>query len=291
MPNQSDLEKQLLGMDLYKLLEVEETSSLDEIKKAYRKRALELHPDKNLDKKEEAEKNFIQLQGAFKILSDKSARAAYDAVRFAKREKAKRDEQLDDKRRKLKQDLERREQQAREKVELIQKSKVEERLQKEIERLRREGNKLLEEETELINEQIRKSKIEVEKKPSVGGARLKITWPKSTANEMTEDLLRFMFAKYGQIDILVVSKKTSAILEYKTLAEGKACLRDEEELNKRYGISLKLMNNGPEQQQPEQQPETKETSIPSSAPTTELNFDNFDDFEAQVLKKLKSANS
>lgn len=92
-------------------------------------------------------------------MSDKSARAAYDAVRRARKEKAKRDEQLDDKRRKLKEQLESREKAAKEKSEeqtqKLKKNKEEERFQSEIERLRKEGNKLLEQEMEFINEQVR----------------------------------------------------------------------------------------------------------------------------------------
>ena len=41
---------------------------------------------------------FEKLDKAFEILVDKNARSAYDVVKRARREKAKRDEQLDDKR-------------------------------------------------------------------------------------------------------------------------------------------------------------------------------------------------
>jgi len=91
----------LLDIDIYKLFEtdenkIDETSSVNLIRKAYRKKALELHPDKNLNNKETDEKNFVQLHDAFKILSDKSARASYDALRKTRREQVKRDKQLDE---------------------------------------------------------------------------------------------------------------------------------------------------------------------------------------------------
>ncbi len=62
--------QQLLDQDLYKLFDLEEICTLEQIKKAYRKKALEIHSDKNLDNKEEVEKNFIELGKAFEILSD-----------------------------------------------------------------------------------------------------------------------------------------------------------------------------------------------------------------------------
>ncbi len=135
--------KQFLDMDLYELFGVDETATIDQIKKAYRKRALEAHPDKNPDNKEMAEKKFVQLGKALEVLGTEACKAAYDAVRRARKEKQIRDSLLDDKRRKLKNALEEREKWAREKAELhtekMKKSKEEERYQSEVDRLRSEG--------------------------------------------------------------------------------------------------------------------------------------------------------
>ncbi|PFH32266.1 DnaJ domain-containing protein [Besnoitia besnoiti] len=65
----------------YELLKVERTSSLDEIRKAFRRQALLLHPDKNADRVEEATREFQQLQEAYECLSDPQERAWYDAHR------------------------------------------------------------------------------------------------------------------------------------------------------------------------------------------------------------------
>ncbi|CAH8288814.1 unnamed protein product [Schistosoma bovis] len=62
----------------YKILGIEETASGDEIKKAYRRLALKWHPDKNPDKKEEAEKCFKLISEAYEILSDPKKRDIYD---------------------------------------------------------------------------------------------------------------------------------------------------------------------------------------------------------------------
>lgn len=49
------------------------------IKKAYRKKALELHPDRNFGDVEEATKKFADLQSAYEILSDPQERSWYDS--------------------------------------------------------------------------------------------------------------------------------------------------------------------------------------------------------------------
>uniref|UniRef100_A0A7S3GAA0 J domain-containing protein n=1 Tax=Palpitomonas bilix TaxID=652834 RepID=A0A7S3GAA0_9EUKA len=61
---------------LYEVLQVERTATAVEIKKAYRRLALQLHPDKN--KEEDAEEKFKSLQSAYAILSDEERRKLYD---------------------------------------------------------------------------------------------------------------------------------------------------------------------------------------------------------------------
>lgn len=55
----------------YKLLEVNNNASLEDIKKAYKKLAIIYHPDKNPNNKEEAEKKFKEISEAYEILSNK----------------------------------------------------------------------------------------------------------------------------------------------------------------------------------------------------------------------------
>lgn len=62
--------------DYYEILGVEKTASDSEIKKAFRKLALQYHPDKNKD--EGAEEQFKKIAEAYEVLSDETTRKKYD---------------------------------------------------------------------------------------------------------------------------------------------------------------------------------------------------------------------
>jgi len=68
--------------DYYEVLGVQKNASKDEIKKAYRKLALQYHPDKNPGDKQ-AEEKFKEAAEAFSILADDQKKAAYDQFGFA----------------------------------------------------------------------------------------------------------------------------------------------------------------------------------------------------------------
>ena len=53
--------------DWYKILGVSKTSSVAEIKRAYKKLALQWHPDKNVDNREEAEAQFREIAAAYEV--------------------------------------------------------------------------------------------------------------------------------------------------------------------------------------------------------------------------------
>lgn len=63
--------------DYYEILEVSQSASGDEIKKSYRRLALQLHPDRNPDDPS-AEERFKEATEAFQVLSNPDKRARYD---------------------------------------------------------------------------------------------------------------------------------------------------------------------------------------------------------------------
>jgi len=63
--------------DYYEVLGVSKTATTDELKKAYRKLAMQYHPDRNPDDKD-AEQKFKEAAEAYEVLNDADKRAKYD---------------------------------------------------------------------------------------------------------------------------------------------------------------------------------------------------------------------
>ncbi|CAI5983658.1 unnamed protein product [Closterium sp. NIES-65] len=107
-----------------------------EIKKAYRKRALELHPDKRPGDKAAAAE-FDELQKAYEVLSDEQARKAYDDLRVVRRERERKLGQQSSKRQRMVAELAEREKMAER--QRSEEERAKQRLKSEIERIRKEA--------------------------------------------------------------------------------------------------------------------------------------------------------
>ena len=65
-------------MDYYNVLEIDKRATEEEIKKAYKKKALRWHPDRNKGNEKEASKKFQDIAQAYSVLSDPEKRKMYD---------------------------------------------------------------------------------------------------------------------------------------------------------------------------------------------------------------------
>ena len=69
--------------DYYEILIVSRTAAIEEIKSSYRKLAMQWHPDRNPENKQEAEIRFRECTEAYTILSDPKKRQIYDSYGHA----------------------------------------------------------------------------------------------------------------------------------------------------------------------------------------------------------------
>ncbi|XP_028156570.1 dnaJ homolog subfamily C member 17 [Ostrinia furnacalis] len=240
--------KNIEDVDLYAILDIQISATESEIKKAYRKKALQCHPDKNPDDPKAAE-TFHELSRALEILTDASARAAYDRVLRAKAAAKLRHQELDSKRQKLKEDLERREREAA--AGQATRLTDEQKLAAEIERLQKEGSRLLLEEQQKVREEIQR-KMEILSEPVWDSSlnRIKIKW-KADKNDdnnggYDEPLLRRFLKKYGNITALIMSpkKKGSALVEFSSKEASEMAVELEKGLPDN-PLTLKWVNERP----------------------------------------------
>lgn len=244
------------------------------------------HPDKNPDNPKAAEL-FHELATALEILTDASARAAYDRILNAKKAAALRHAELDSKRRKLIDDLERREkeanaqQKARRTGYSADKS-PEEQLKDEMERLRKEGSRLLEEEQELMRKQLAEEWSKMQNAPSQWDSsqhRIKIKWKADKRDDTNggynETNLRDYLKKYGDIIGLVISskKRGSAVVEFKTQEAAEMAV-DYEKGNMDNPLTLEWIGNAP-----------KNANRAGNGSSTITDSD----FESLVLRQMRQA--
>ncbi|KDP39310.1 hypothetical protein JCGZ_01067 [Jatropha curcas] len=191
-----------------------------EISRAYKSKALELHPDKRPDDPN-AHDNFQKLKSSYEILKDEKARKLFDDLLRVKRERYVRDSQRDAKRQKMVSDLEERERaafapdpaaKARE-----EEDRIARKLKEEIARIR------------AMHSSKGVPAASASRRETTGGAKestsetdrekmLKVSWEKD-GEDYTLERLKELFLKFGQVEDVVISsskKKRSALVQMAT---------------------------------------------------------------------------
>ncbi|KAJ3361564.1 DnaJ (Hsp40), sub C, member 17 [Allomyces javanicus] len=222
-------------VDYYALLDITLDAEPGTIKKAYYKKSLELHPDKNRDNPNAATL-FHQIKQAYELLSDEAAKTAYDAIVRQRQEQRARFEKMDAAKRQMREDLEARERAA----ELARKQTVKTELNRsaEIERLRSENAQKLRDHTAQLahrtaaSAHVARSTVSTSSPPTSDPAHrtLKCKWRVSRVQH-TESTLRALFAPYGAVEQLLVapikpSKKTgTAVVQMARKENADAAMR------------------------------------------------------------------
>ena len=282
----------LRNTDLYGLLELQDDASAETIKKAYRKKALKFHPDKNLNNPKV--EMFHLLTKALEVLSDVAARGAYDRFQKAKKAAEERNRHLDSKRRKMKEELEARElnytfakKDTTFKAQVAPDMNPLSQLQKEVERLRNEGSKLVEMEQERMREEVRKLNINsnVQSSNQMTSPRLKVRWHvdkgDSSNSGIDEAFLRDFFGRYDEVTIIISPKKLgSAIVEFGNLQ------RAERAFTAVNGKTFELIwLSGPSSSHASTRT-TSSIPVPNTTPKAALTHQ---EYEARVLERMKEA--
>ncbi|KAF3053957.1 hypothetical protein E8E11_011970 [Didymella keratinophila] len=220
--------------DYYALLAVPFDAEESVIKRAYRKASIRYHPDKNPDNKDAADR-FIALGWARDILIDPKLKGEYDRARTRRREKAFQDELLSGNRRKMKEELERRERESADFGASLKRKRAAdlseaERREQEIQRLAEDGKRRRKE------AQDRKDQARREEEAAVAAAAEPVQSPEKRASRPGEsaeldrtvkirfhregetatwdkDAVRRIFEKYGKIDSIIMGKDKKLKLE------------------------------------------------------------------------------
>ncbi|KAH9611815.1 hypothetical protein KSS87_006758 [Heliosperma pusillum] len=194
--------------------------TLLEISKAYKQKALILHPDKNPNDPK-ANDNFTQLKSSYEILKHETSRKLFDDLLKIRREKVVRDRNLDAKRRRMVSDLEERERGAAfgvvdpERETRAKEEKIMRKLDEEIRRIR----DMLAKKGSVFE----KTEVKRENGGNVGLDRskvLKVSWEEGVNGGYSAERLKELFQEFGEVEDVVIRKKRSSALVVMSSKEG-----------------------------------------------------------------------
>ncbi|CDW52044.1 DnaJ and RRM 1 and Cornichon domain containing pr otein [Trichuris trichiura] len=275
----SIMDAKTLDFDPYELLDLTDGCTEQDVVKAYRKKALKWHPDKNADQKLLAQEMFLKVARALEILGDKAAREAYDRLRKAKKAAEERYRHLDAKRRKLKEELEARE--AKVQNERQDEISAAKRFAAEIERLRAEGSKLLQREKENVEKQVKEEARKQGKPQSSLRNVVKVQWDPDAAS-VSADFLRFTFEQFGETLTILPSssKKGTAVIEFRDFRSATAAKSAADERRIPFSVELLGVDNCKGLSKP-----VSRTMQSTSRSPSETHLE----FEAAILARMREA--
>lgn len=204
--------------DFYKELGLEavgEASTPSEIRKAYRAKALVLHPDKRPDDPKAAAE-FNRLQKAYEVLTDDKARKAYDELLALRRARVEKEGKQSAKRQKMMQDLRQREQAFEaEQQQRRAETATAQRLKAEIERIRATRRGVPS--TNGVRPSVPVERPEPAPQPAAADRdrMIKVSWLGSEG--YTASRLRDIFSRFGTVEDVVVGPKKSTTKGYALL--------------------------------------------------------------------------
>jgi len=220
------------------------------------------------------------------VLSDPAARKAYDAVLKAKQAALVRSRQLDQKRKKLKDELDARENAAAAAAADQAKAKEssERSLQKELERLQEEGRKQLEEEQERLSQMVKQAATASAAAAATtndGPVKLKVKWKGGVG--YTKEQLQSVFHKYGDVvNVVVLAEKKAGLVEMKSRSAAQLASQIETGYSDNQ-FKVKLLGGEAE----------FKPSRPAAVPVTNDSFGSseksFNDYETLVMRQMRQA--
>lgn len=250
--------------DFYAVLGIQTGAAEKEITSAYRRAALKAHPDKNPDDPN-AVARFHSLQIAYDVLSDPAAKAAYDNARAAKEARRRQTEQLEGRRRAMKEDLERRETNAfkrkRDEVD------AEEQFHQELRRLAEDGRRRRKEREDALLREQEASQAKAatplsERAPPVSkdsgvpelSRTVKVLWPRDGPGlDLDDSKLESLFSKFGKTETIIIKDKkmrlggepkkrliATAYIVFKSIVGAHAAVTD---LKRQTGPEWKVLEN------------------------------------------------
>ena len=285
--------------DHYELLNVTPGTTEKDLNRAYKRAALIWHPDKNQHREKHAATMFDLICKAYNVLSDPVQRAAFDLAKKAQIAAQERDAKLTGKRKRMKEELQRREHEAtktttalRATAAAAKKSKTDtDKSSKMVDDLRKHSQQ-----QRVAHDQKRNTRIELAAKEATIAAEaaeafktkvVVVKWKRKQVQHTAASLKKLLEERCGAIENIVLGKKGNrAIVEFCSNAHAKKAIDCASALNVR--ITLQGSSGGGSNGRGTSSSGgggSKGTNQSAVAPETLATAD----FESSVLERLRRA--